>query len=70
MADVRAEMPASVFKVVVAEGDRVDVNDTLIIIESMKMEIPVCAEEPGVVTRLKVAEGDTLKEGDLIAVIE
>ncbi len=69
MAEIRAEMVANVWKVVAAEGDHVDDGDTLVILESMKMEIPVLAEGPGVVTALHVAEGDVIQEGDLIAVI-
>ena len=68
--EVRAEMVANVWKVVVAEGDQVDEGDALVILESMKMEIPVVAEESGTVAQLKVAEGDVVQEGDLIAVIE
>ena len=68
MAEVRAEMVASVWKVVVAEGDTVADGDTLVILESMKMEIPVLAEGAGVVSRL-VAEGSTVNEGDLIALV-
>ncbi|MER6001893.1 biotin/lipoyl-binding carrier protein [Nonomuraea angiospora] len=70
MAEVRAEMVANVWKVVVKEGDTVSDGDTLVILESMKMEIPVLAEEDGVVAQLKVAEGDVIQEGDLIAVIQ
>ncbi|HXW44924.1 MAG TPA: biotin/lipoyl-binding carrier protein [Streptosporangiaceae bacterium] len=70
MAEVRAEMVANVWKVVAAEGDSVADGDTLVILESMKMEIPVLAEDSGTITRLAVAEGDVVQEGDLIAVIE
>ena len=70
MAEVRAEMVANVWKVVVTEGDTVDDGDTLVILESMKMEIPVITEDAGVIVQLKVAEGDVVQEGDLIAVIE
>jgi biotin carboxyl carrier protein len=70
MADeIRAEMVANVWKVVVAAGDTVTDGDTLVILESMKMEIPVIAESDGTVTQLAVAEGDVVQEGDLIAVI-
>ncbi|GLX97437.1 biotin/lipoyl-binding carrier protein [Herbidospora sp. NEAU-GS84] len=69
MAEVRAEMVANVWKVVVAEGETVSDGDTLVILESMKMEIPVIAEDDGVVA-IKVSEGDVVQEGDLIAVIE
>jgi acetyl-CoA carboxylase biotin carboxyl carrier protein len=67
--EVRAEMVANVWKVLVAEGDTVEDGDTLVILESMKMEIPVIAEADGKVTQLGVAEGDVVQEGDLIAVI-
>jgi acetyl-CoA carboxylase biotin carboxyl carrier protein len=70
MSEVRAEMVANVWKVVAAEGDTVDDGDTLVILESMKMEIPVLAEDSGTLTKLAVAEGDVVQEGDLIAVIE
>ncbi|HEX2313252.1 MAG TPA: biotin/lipoyl-binding carrier protein [Thermomonospora sp.] len=70
MPEVRAEMVANVWKVVVGEGDEVQDGDTLVILESMKMEIPVVAEDEGRVAELKVAEGDVVQEGDLIAVIE
>ncbi|MEV6865811.1 biotin/lipoyl-binding carrier protein [Streptosporangium subroseum] len=70
MAEVRAEMVANVWKILVAEGDSIAEGDTLVILESMKMEIPVLAEDEGVISQLKVAEGDVIQEGDLIAVIE
>jgi acetyl-CoA carboxylase biotin carboxyl carrier protein len=70
VAEVRAEMVANVWKVVAVEGDNVSEGDMLVILESMKMEIPVLAEDAGVLTQLKVAEGDVIQEGDLIAVIE
>jgi len=69
VAEVRAEMVANVWKVVATEGQQVDAGDTLVILESMKMEIPVLAEEPGIVSKLHVAEGDVVQEGDLIAVV-
>ncbi|MCK2212947.1 biotin/lipoyl-binding carrier protein [Actinomadura sp. ATCC 31491] len=70
MAEVRAEMVANVWQVIVREGDTVSEGDTLVILESMKMEIPVIVEDGGVVAQLKVAEGDVIQEGDLIAVID
>jgi biotin carboxyl carrier protein len=59
-----------VWQVVASEGDSVADGDTLVILESMKMEIPVIAESAGTLTKLAVAEGDVVQEGDLIAVIE
>jgi acetyl-CoA carboxylase biotin carboxyl carrier protein len=69
MSEVRAEMVANVWKVVAAEGDTVADGDTLVILESMKMEIPVLAEDSGTLTKMAVAEGDVVQEGDLIAII-
>ena len=70
VTEVRAEMVANVWQVVASEGDQVADGDTLVILESMKMEIPVLAESEGTLTKLAVAEGDVVQEGDLIAVIE
>jgi acetyl-CoA carboxylase biotin carboxyl carrier protein len=70
VTEVRAEMVANVWQVVAAAGDSVADGDTLVILESMKMEIPVLTEGPGTVKKLAVAEGDVVQEGDLIAVIE
>ena len=71
MADeIRAEMVANVWKVVATKGDSVDDGDTLVILESMKMEIPVLAESSGVVAEIAVNEGDVVQEGDLIARVE
>ena len=69
MAEVRAEMVANVWKVVATEGDQVEDGDTLVILESMKMEIPVLVEGSGTLAKLHVNEGDVVQEGDLIATI-
>ena len=68
--EIRAEMVANVWKVVVAEGERVEDGDTLVILESMKMEIPVLSEGAGTVSALHVSEGDVVQEGDMIAVVD
>jgi acetyl-CoA carboxylase biotin carboxyl carrier protein len=68
--EIRAEMVANVWKVVVAAGDEVSDGDTLVILESMKMEIPVLAESDGTVAEIAVNEGDVVQEGDLIARVE
>jgi acetyl-CoA carboxylase biotin carboxyl carrier protein len=68
--EIRAEMVANVWKVIKATGDPVEEGDTLVILESMKMEIPVLAESEGVVREMAVNEGDVVQEGDLIAVVE
>ena len=63
---VRAEMVASVHSIVAEVGAAVAVGDTLMILESMKMEIPVLAEFGGTVTAVSVAEGDVVQEGDVM----
>jgi biotin carboxyl carrier protein len=70
VAEVRAEMVANVWKVVASQGDAVEVGDTIVILESMKMEIPVLAETSGTLCELRVQEGQVVQEGDVIAVIE
>jgi acetyl-CoA carboxylase biotin carboxyl carrier protein len=70
VAEVRAEMVANVWKVVAAQGEPVEVGDTLVILESMKMEIPVLAESSGTLSDLRVDEGQVVQEGDVIAVIQ
>ncbi len=67
--EVRAEMVANVWKVEVTEGQTVQAGDTLVILESMKMEIPVLTEDGGTVTALHVGEGDVVQEGDVIATV-
>ena len=67
--EVVAEMVANVWKVVVGEGDDVGEGDTICILESMKMEIPVEATAAGTISELKVTEGGVVQEGDVIAII-
>lgn len=67
--EIRAAMVANVWKVVAGVGDTVTEGDTLVILESMKMEIPVVAASRGTVEELAVHEGDVVQEGDLIAVL-
>lgn len=68
--EVRAEIVASVLEVVVGRGDQIGPGDTLVLLESMKMEIPVLAEAAGTVTEVNVAVGDVIQAGHLIAVID
>jgi biotin carboxyl carrier protein len=70
MVEIRAEITANVWKIVVDEGQAVAEGDEIAILESMKMEIPVITETPGIVRELHVAEGQTVREGDLIALID
>ena len=68
--DVLAEMVANVWKIVVSVGDEVAEGDTICILESMKMEIPVEATVSGTVVAIAVVEGGVVQEGDIIATIE
>jgi biotin carboxyl carrier protein len=70
MPDVLAEMVANVWKVVVAEGDAISEGDPIVILESMKMEIPVESPTSGTVKEVRVQEGGVVQEGDVIAVVE
>jgi biotin carboxyl carrier protein len=67
---ISAELVANVASVSAQVGDRVLPTDTVVLLESMKMEIPVLAEVAGIVTEVAVAPGDVIREGDVIAVIE
>ncbi len=67
---VNAELVANVLKVVAHAGDKITPESTLVILESMKMEIPVHSEVSGTVTEIGVSEGDVVTEGDLIADID
>ncbi|KAA1040262.1 acetyl-CoA carboxylase biotin carboxyl carrier protein subunit [Macrococcus equipercicus] len=68
--EVLATMSGSVWKIVKAVGDTVEMDEDIMILESMKMEIPIMAEDEGTIKELKVAEGDFVNEGDIVAIIE
>ena len=70
MAEVKSEMVGTVWKIVVAVGDSVDEDDTLVILESMKMEIPVDTPIAGTVKEILIKEGDVVQEGDVVAIVE
>ena len=67
--EVCAEMVANVVTIVVEIGAQVAASDTLLILESMKMEIPVLAENGGTVAEIRVTEGDVVQEGDVLVVL-
>jgi acetyl-CoA carboxylase biotin carboxyl carrier protein len=67
--DVVAELVANVLEVAVTPGDPVAVGDTVVLLESMKMEIPVLAEHAGTVGAVAVTAGDVVSEGDVLASI-
>lgn len=68
--EVKASMAGSVWKITVKEGEAVEEGQDIVILESMKMEIPIAAESAGTVKELKVDEGDFVNEGDTIAIVE
>jgi acetyl-CoA carboxylase biotin carboxyl carrier protein len=67
---IRSEITGTVWKIVVQAGDALEADDTIMILESMKMEIPVVAPEAGRVVELLVAEGAPVREGQEVAVFE
>ena len=70
VADVEAHITGTVWKIEVKVGDQVDEGDTVVILESMKMEMPVEAEDPGVVKEIVCTEGQSVSEGDTLVVLE
>ncbi len=70
LAEIEAHITGTVWKIEVSPGDSVDEGDTVVILESMKMEMPVEAEEAGVVKEINVEEGQAVSEGDTLVVLE
>ena len=68
--EVKAELVGNVWKIEAQPGQQVEMDDTLIILESMKMEIPVTAPVAGTVKEILVKEQDVVKEGQTLAIIE
>ena len=68
--EIVSELVANVLAVEVAEGDRVEAGDTVVLLESMKMEIPMLAERAGTVTAIKVTAGDVVQDGDVLVVLD
>ncbi len=70
MPDVEAHITGTVWKIEVAVGDKVDEGDTVVILESMKMEMPVEAEDAGTVAEILCEEGQAVNEGDALVVLD
>ena len=70
MIEVEAHITGTVWKIEVAVGDKVEEGDTVVILESMKMEMPVEAEDPGVVKEILCEEGQSVSEGDPLVVLD
>ncbi|OQO89698.1 biotin/lipoyl-binding carrier protein [Saccharomonospora piscinae] len=67
--EIKAEIVASVLSVFAAEGDVLAEGDEIVLLESMKMEIPVITEQGGTLVRVSVTEGQSVAEGDLLALV-
>ena len=70
MTDVKAELVGNLWKIVTEVGQQVEEDDTLMILESMKMEIPITSPLGGTVRQILVKEGDVVQEGQTVAVVE
>ena len=70
MIQVEAHITGTVWKIEVEVGDSIEEGDTVVILESMKMEMPVEAEDPGVVAEIRCEEGQSVAEGDTLVVLE
>ena len=70
VADVEAHITGTVWKIEVAVGDKVAEGDTVVILESMKMEMPVEVEDDGKVAEIRCEEGQSVQEGDVLVVLE
>ncbi len=70
MANIEAHITGNVWKITVAVGDSISDGDEVVILESMKMEIPVESEDDGVVKEIVCEEGQAVTEGDVLVVLE
>jgi acetyl-CoA carboxylase biotin carboxyl carrier protein len=70
MTDIEAHITGTVWKIEVAVGDTVEDGDTVVILESMKMEMPVESEDDGTVSEIRCEEGQSVQEGDVLVVLE
>ena len=68
--EVKAHITGTIWKIQVAPGDAVEEGDVLVIIESMKMEMPIEANDPGKVLEVRAKEGQAVNEGDVLLVVE
>ena len=70
MAEIEAHITGTVWKIEVSIGDTIEEGDTVVILESMKMEMPVEAEDGGTVKEIRCEEGQSVSEGDTLVVLE
>ena len=70
MKEIKASMAGNVWKIVVEQGEAVDAGQDVVILESMKMEIPISSEIKGLIKEIKVEEGSFVNEGDVLMILE
>jgi acetyl-CoA carboxylase biotin carboxyl carrier protein len=70
VSDVEAHITGTVWKIEVKVGDTIDEGDTVVILESMKMEMPVEAEDSGTVAEIRCEEGQSVSEGDTLVILD
>ena len=70
IVNVKSEIAGNVWKIQLKPGDMVEADGEIMILESMKMEIPVLSPKAGMVKEIKVAEGEAIGEGQLVAVLD
>lgn len=68
--EIKAHITGTVWKIEVKVGDAIEEGDTVVILESMKMEMPVEADDDGTVQEIRVSEGQAVKEGEVLVVLE
>lgn len=69
MAELESPINGKVWKILVAVGDKVQLDDELVILEALKMETPIYSENSGTVSEIRVKEGDAVNEGDILVVV-
>jgi acetyl-CoA carboxylase biotin carboxyl carrier protein len=69
MPELTAPIAGNVWKILVAVGDKVEMDDEVIILEALKMETPIYSEDNGTISEIKIKEGDAVNEGDVLVVI-
>ena len=69
MTGINSDVTGTVWSITVAHSDRVDEDDPIIMVEAMKMEIPICAPSAGTSTEIEVAQGDSVRTGQVVAIL-
>ncbi len=70
VVNVKSEIAGNVWKIQAKPGDRIELEGEIMILESMKMEIPVLSPKAGTIREIKVSEGDVIGEGQLVAILD